>query len=144
MYNYFPKQVLSVMSEGESTTNENEVLRTHEEVLRTHDEVLRTKQDVLHFIVRQINNGIPETEIMDMLQGNCNWLEFGVCREMDKDFGTGQFGGYWRDAYNFPKVGDIRSPPWAKGEEWIVVSAGFFTFNMLPRSEVEQFLDTFP
>lgn len=101
-------------------------------VMSDERNTLITKQEVADFVTRHLKEGKSDREIWDMLAKECDWLEFGECRKIDSILGDGG-GPYWRSAYNYPKVGDIRSPEIEK--ELIVVSAGFFTFRMEPRDE---------
>lgn len=103
---------------------------------------LKTCGDVLNYIHnRRLSEwGVSDRQVMTEVKDKCGFLEFGLCREMDKRFDTGDYGGYWRTTYGFPECGDTRSPPWAKEEKYVVVSVGFFTFHMVSAGEYEKIM----
>ncbi len=87
------------------------------------------EKDVLHFIGKKHEEGLNDAQIHEQLLAKYGKLEFGFCSSLDRQMGTGQSGSCWRRAYEYPNVGSILTPPWSE-YTYIVISAGFFTFNM--------------
>lgn len=83
-------------------------------------------KNVANFILRckKYNPNLSDKKITKLIKIVFPDLNFSICSQVDSIlYPENEYGGYWRNVYNFPKNGDIINSKFAR-------NCGFFTFSL--------------